>query len=255
MGLTPLEVTATNLDGRWAAMVYKVCNTQKFMDVSNVTVAHRPGFIARSINPVGKRSKEHIYDNQKAEKMNYRLVDLDTRQETEDDKVSLKKNPLLMDLFHRHVSNGYLVYWQAPVGFVQNRVQRLINYAASNMDKGDAVGLGVCAEEIAGVMHDALWRSIMSSICDLAPFYHCAGVSIVDRPGFLQRTFTANSLPYDESIYDDELSSTIVFRKMVNGRRAIDVVMLPCFLSVETRHSYRNHAQRRSDDIIAVHFA
>ena len=65
MGWTSPTVTSTTLDGLWAAMVYKARNPQKFMDVSNVTVVDRPGFIARSmtINPNGKRSEEHIYAN------------------------------------------------------------------------------------------------------------------------------------------------------------------------------------------------
>jgi len=220
MGWTSPTVTSTNLDGLWAAMVYKARNPQKFMDVSNVTVVDRPGFIARSmtINPNGKRSEEHIYANEKTGEMIYRQVDPDTKQETEDERViAVKENPLRMEFFHRHVSDGYRVYWQAPVGAVQGMVQELINYAASNMGKGDAVGLGVRSAEITGVSHDALWRSIMSSIRDPARFYPCSGVSIVERQGFVQRTLTANGQPYDENIYDDEQSSTIVFRKLKNG--------------------------------------
>merc|ERR1740116_59941 len=136
MGWTSPAVTTCSSDGLWAAMVYKARNPQKFMDVSNVTVVDRPGFIARSmtINPNGKRSEEHIYANEKTGEMIYRQVDPDTKQETEDERViAVKESPLRMEFFHRHVSDGYRVYWQAPVGSVQGMVQELINYAASNM--------------------------------------------------------------------------------------------------------------------------
>ena len=48
-------------------MVYKARNPQKFMDVSNVTVADRQGFIARgmTITPTGKRVEEHIYAHER----------------------------------------------------------------------------------------------------------------------------------------------------------------------------------------------
>merc|ERR1712203_1024413 len=220
MGWTSPTVTSTNLDGLWAAMVYKARNPQKFMDVSNVTVIDRPGFIARSmtINPNGKRSEEHIYANEKTGEMIYRQVDPDTKQETGDERViAVKENPLRMEFFHRHVSDGYRVYWQAPVGAVQGMVQELINYAASNMGKGDTVGLGVRSEAITGVSHDALWRSILSSLRDPARFYPCSGVSIAERQGFIQRTLTANGETYTENIYDDEASCEIVYRKLSNG--------------------------------------
>merc|ERR1719216_235225 len=124
------------------------------MDVSNVTVVDRPGFIARSmtINPNGKRSEEHIYANEKTGEMIYRQVDPDTKQETEDERViAVRESPLRMEFFHRHVSDGYRMYWQAPVGTVQNMIQELINYAAKNEGKGEEVGLGVRSAEIKGV--------------------------------------------------------------------------------------------------------
>jgi len=220
MGWTSPTVTSTNLDGLWAAMVYKARNPQKFMDVSNVTVADRPGFIARSmtINPTGKRAEEHIYANERTGEMIYRIVDPDTKQETDDERViAVKENPLRMEFFHRHVSDGYRIYWQAPVGSVQGMVQELINYAASNMGKGESVGLGVRSEEITGVSHDSLWRSIMASIREPGRFYSCSGVSIRERSGFVERTLTANGETFVENIYDDEKTSEIVFRKLVNG--------------------------------------
>jgi len=220
MGWTSPEVTSTTLDGLWAAMVYKARNPQKFMDVSNVTVADRPGFIARSmtINPTGKRAEEHIYANERIGEMIYRLVDADTKQETEDERViAVKENPLRMEFFHRHVSDGYRVYWQAPVGSVQGMVQELINYAANSMGKGEVVGLGVRSEEVKGVSHDALWRSMMASIREPARFFPCSDVSILERQGFVQRTLTANGETYLENIYADEASCEIVYRKLTNG--------------------------------------
>ena len=64
MDWTSPEVTKSSWDGLWAALVYKAHNSQKFkMDVSDVVVANRTGYLARSmnINPTGKRVEEHIY--------------------------------------------------------------------------------------------------------------------------------------------------------------------------------------------------
>merc|ERR1719270_2928964 len=96
-------------------------------------------------------------------------------------------------------------------------VQELINYAANSMGKGEVVGLGVRSEEVKGVSHDALWRSIMASIREPARFYPCSVVSILERQGFVQRTLTANGETYLENIYADEASCEIVYRKLFNG--------------------------------------
>merc|ERR1719346_618158 len=219
MGWTSPEVTSTTLDGLWAAMVYKARNPQKFMDVSNVTVADRPGFIARSmtITPTGKRAEEHIYANEKTGEMIYRIVDPDTKQETDDERViAVKENPLRMEFFHRHVSDGYRIYWQAPTDSVKDMVQELVSYA-STMDRGNVVGLGIRSEEIKSLSHDSVWRAMLLSIRDPARFFPCSNVSIKDCPGFVQRTLTAGSETYLENIYTDELSCEIVFRKLLNG--------------------------------------
>ena len=63
MGWSSPEVTTSTWDGLWEALIYKARNPQKFkMDVSNVSVADRPGFLARSmtINPTGANVTEHI---------------------------------------------------------------------------------------------------------------------------------------------------------------------------------------------------
>merc|ERR1719414_2866509 len=96
-------------------------------------------------------------------------------------------------------------------------VQELIDYAASNEGKGDVVGLGIRSDEIKGVSHDSLWRSMMLSLRDPARFFACSGVSIKECSGFVQRTITAGSETYLENIYSDEPSCELVFRKLVNG--------------------------------------
>jgi len=122
-----------------------------------------------------------------------------------------------MEFFHRHVSDGYRMYWQAPVGTVQSMIQELISYAAKNEGKGEEVGLGVRSAEIKGVSHDAMWRSMMESIREPARFFPCSGVSIQECQGFVQRTLTASGETYTENIYDDEASCEIVYRKLING--------------------------------------
>merc|ERR1719418_91059 len=220
MGWTSPAVTTCSSDGLWAAMVYKARNPQKFMDVSNVTVADRQGFIARgmTINPTGKRVEEHIYANERTGEMVYRIVDASTKQETDDERVmAVRDGPLRIEFFHRHKSDGYRAYWQAPVDTVQKMIQELVDYASKNQGQGEEVGLGVRSEEIKGVSHDSLWRSMMESIREPARFYACSDVAIKECNGFVQRTITANGETYVENIYSDEPSCEIVYRKLLNG--------------------------------------
>merc|ERR1719277_2006551 len=96
-------------------------------------------------------------------------------------------------------------------------VQELVDYAAKTEGKGGVVGLGIRSEEIKGVSHDSIWRSMMESIREPARFYACSDVSIKECKGFVQRTLTANGENYVENIYADEPSCEIVFRKLFNG--------------------------------------
>merc|ERR1712027_293272 len=82
---------------------------------------------------------------------------------------------------------------------------------------GEVVGLGIRSEEINGLSHDSLWRSMMISIRDPARFFPCSDVSIKECAGFVQRTITAGSETYIENIYSDEPSCEIVYRKLVNS--------------------------------------
>merc|ERR1719497_266929 len=144
-------------------------------------------------------------------------------RETDDERViAVKEEPLRMEFFHRHVSDGYRSYWQAPLDSVQQMLQELVDYASKTEGQGGVVGLGVRSEEIKGVSHDSLWRSMMLSIRDPARFFSCSGVSIKECAGFVQRTITAGSETYVENIYADEPSCELVFRKLVNGSE-IDV--------------------------------
>merc|ERR1712079_499964 len=171
-----------------------------------------------TINQTGKRVEEHIYASERKGEIIYRLVDPATKRETDDERViAVKEEPLRMEFFHRHVSDGYRSYWQAPLDSVQQMLQELVDYASKTEGQGGVVGLGVRSEEIKGASHDSLWRSMMLSIRDPARFFSCSGVSIKECAGFVQRTITAGSETYLENIYADEPSCELVFRKLVNG--------------------------------------
>merc|ERR1712127_15071 len=193
------------------------------MDVSDVVLADRPGYMARSmtINPTGARTEEHIYANERKGEIIYRLVDPKTKRETDDERViAVKDGPLRMEFFHGHVSDGYRSYWQVPLDSVKQMVQELVDYAAKNEGKGEVVGLGIRSEEIKGVSHDTLWRSMVESIREPARFFACSNVSIQECKGYVQRTVTANGQTCLENIYCDEPSCEIVYRKLVNGSEA-----------------------------------
>jgi len=183
-------------------------------------VADRPGYLARSmkINSTGACVQEHIYANERKGEIIYRIVDPGTKRETDDERViAVKDGPLRMEFFHRHVSDGYRSYRQAPLDTVKPMVQELSDYAAKMEGKGGVVGLGIRSEEIKGVSHDSLWRSMTESIREPSRFYACSDVAINECKGFVQRTITANGETYIENIYSDEPSCEIVFRKLVNG--------------------------------------
>merc|ERR1719461_2278872 len=221
MGWTSPEITTSTWDGLWEALIFKARNPEKFkMDVSNVVVADRPGYLARSmtINSTKARVHEHIYANERKGEIIYRIVDAETKKESDDERViAVKDGPLRMEFFHRHVSNGYRSYWQAPLDSVTQMIQELVDYAARTEGKGGVVGLGVRSEEIKGVSHDSLWRSMMESIREPSRFYACSDVAIKECNGFVQRTITANGETYIENIYSDEPSCEIVYRKLFNG--------------------------------------
>merc|ERR1712117_885365 len=122
-----------------------------------------------------------------------------------------------MEFFHRHVSDGFRVFWQAPVDSVMDMVQELVEYATAAQGQDSFVGLGIRSDEIKGVSHDSLWRSLVLSIRDPARFFQCTGVFTKECAGFVQRTITAGSETYLENIYVDEASCEIAFRKLVNG--------------------------------------
>ena len=85
-------------------------------------MADRPGYLARSmiINPTGKRVEEHIYASERKGEMIYRLVDPQTKRETEGERViAVKEGPVGMEFFHRHVSDGFRTFWKVPVGSVK----------------------------------------------------------------------------------------------------------------------------------------
>jgi len=109
------------------------------------------------------------------------------------------------------------MYWKAPMASVKAMIKELVEYAAANEGKGSVVGLGIRSEEVKGVSHDALWRSMMLSIREPARFFPCSGVSIKECNGFVQRTITAGSETYIENIYSDDPSCEVTFRKLVNG--------------------------------------
>jgi hypothetical protein len=203
MGWTSPEVTTSTWDGLWEALIFKARNPEKFkMDVSNVVVADRPGYLARSmtINSSGATVQEHIYASERKGEIIYRIVDPGTKRETDDERViAVKDGPLRMEFFHRHVSDGYRTFWQAPLDSVQQMIQELVDYAAKTEGKGGVVGLGIRSDEIKGVSHDSLWRSMMESIREPARFFACSDVSIKECKGFLQRAITANGETYVEN--------------------------------------------------------
>merc|ERR1719216_302707 len=132
MGWSSPEITTATYDGLWKALVYKARNPEKFMDVTNVVVVDRPGYLKRSktITATNQRVTEHIYTKEREGEMVYRMVDQSTRAELEEERVvAVKKDPLRLEFFHRHSVDGYRSFWQAPVAVVQKLVNDTIDFA------------------------------------------------------------------------------------------------------------------------------
>ena len=54
-----------------------------------------------------------------------RLVDPQTKKETDNGRViAVKENPLRIESFHRHVSDGFQMFWKVPVGPVKQMLQK-----------------------------------------------------------------------------------------------------------------------------------
>ena len=84
-----------------------------------------------TIDPLGKSVRDHIYASECKGEIIYRLVDPATNLETDDERVvAIKENPLRMELYHRRVSNGHRLCWEAPVHSVQQLAQKLVDYAS-----------------------------------------------------------------------------------------------------------------------------
>ena len=77
------------------------------------------------------------------------------------------QNPLRIEFFHRHVSDGFLAL-EGSSGLGEADAPRNVKVAASNEGKVSDAGRGVRSEEIERVSRDALWRSMMLSIRDPA---------------------------------------------------------------------------------------
>ena len=151
------------------------------MDVSDVTVVDRPDCLTRSmiIKPTGKRVEEHIYASEHEGEMIYRLVDADDER-----VIAVKEGPLRMEFCQCHVSDGFRMLWKLPVDSVKQMLQETVGFEASNDSKGGDAGLRVWSDEIKGVSHDALGRSMKLSIRESARSYPCSGVSIRGCSGY-----------------------------------------------------------------------
>jgi len=73
MGWTSPEITSVTYDGIWEALIDKARSPEKYMDVSDVKVADREGFLARTmtVNAKKKRVDEHIYASEETSEIIY----------------------------------------------------------------------------------------------------------------------------------------------------------------------------------------
>ena len=197
-------------DGLGAALVFKARNRLKFkMDVFDVVVAARPGYLARfmSINFTGVCVEERV------------------------------------ESFQRHAIEGYRADWRALLNSVKQMVQEFADYAAKTEGKTGGVGLGVRGEEIKGVLHVSLWDSMKEPICDLVRFFSRSDVLTKECMGLMRRALTADGDTHRVNNYCADPSCEIVYRKPVNGAETdIERVAALCSHPLQSELHWRNTA-------------
>jgi len=229
MGWTcdPKLLDGVTIDSLWEALAYKARNPQEFMDVDHVATQERAGFLWRSmmVKSSGNVVIEHIYCKERRGEMIYRVVDFKTKRETDDERVlAVKEEPLRLEFFHRHRSDGYRSYWQAPVKVVENLVTEIAKLAKYREDnQGTTVGLGVHSPVIEGVSHDAMWKAMIECVREPQRFYDCKVDDHEDCEGYVKRTVRVNGKTASEHIYTDEGSHEIVYRVLDDHGKETDV--------------------------------
>lgn len=224
MGWSSPTLDNVTIDGLWEALVYKARHPDEVMDVSDVVVQDRKGFLWRSmfVNASKKKVIEHIYCNERKGEMVYRKVDFNTKRELEDERViSIKEEPLRMEFFHRHKTDGYRSYWPAPVKVVKGLVDSVVELAKKLENNSDKkVGLGIHSDVVSGVSHDALWKSMCECIREPGRFVEGVKVeSMKDCAGYVQRTMTAGGKTISENVYAYEAQCEICYRLLdVHGK-------------------------------------
>merc|ERR1719204_1838675 len=229
MGYTSKAPEGVSIDGIWEALVYKARNPAEVMDVSNVVVQDRKGFLWRSmfVNAQGKKVCEHIYCNERAGEMVYRVVDFETKRELDDERViAIRENPLRMEFFHRHKSDGYRAYWAAPVKVVATMVDEVCKLAKKlEQNNDEKIGLGLHSDVIKGVSHDAMWKSMVE--CVREPERFVPGIKVnaqKNLDGYVTRTMTINGKAQPtENIYVYEASCEIVYRLLDQWGKETDI--------------------------------
>lgn len=220
MGWSSPELTGISVDGLWEALTHKARKPEQFMDVSNVKVEDRENFLWRSmfVKASNKTVIEHIYCNERKGEMVYRVVDPKTKRESQDERVvAVKQLPLHLEFYHRHVSDGYRSYWPAPTKVVEGLVTGIAALAKKLENNTDErVGLGIHSQEITGVSHDALWKSMVECIREPQRFMKIQVNQIQDKDGYVQRTVSMNNKTVTDNIYVYEANCEIVYR-VCNG--------------------------------------
>lgn len=216
MGYTSEELTGVSVDGLWEALVYKSRKPQEFMDVTDVRAEDRRGFLSRSmkVKANGKTVHEHIYCSERKGEMVYRVVDDKTKRESQDERViSIRKDPLRLEFFHRHASDGYRSYWAAPKAVVSGLVAGIVELAKKlESNNEDTVGLGVHSAEVEDVSYDAMWKAMIQCIREPARFMQVRLDKIEDADGCVRRTVTMNGKTVTDNVYVDEGAKEIVYR-------------------------------------------
>jgi len=251
MGYTSRNIDGVTIDGIWEALVYKARNPQEVMDVSDVVVQDRKGFLWRSmyVKAQSKKVCEHIYCNERKGEIIYRVVDLETKRELDDERViAIREEPLRMEFFHRHKSDGYRAYWAAPVKVVADIVEEVVKLAKKlELNNDVKVGLGVHSPVISGVSHDALWKSMVE--CVREPGRFIDGVKIVsleNKKGCVSRQISKGSRTFPkENIYVYESGCEIVYRVLDQWGKETDIERVVALRSHPLEIEF--HARNRAD--------
>jgi len=212
------EKLDVSVDAVWEALTVNVRNPEKFMEVTDVSVCDKEGYMLRTMTitkNTGEKTtvKEHIIINREASEIVYQPMNIETDKPSHQERViAIKEEPFLhLEYYQRELTDGMRSSWTAPVSALRTKVDKLIK-VAKQLDgtTEPIIGFGLHSPELADVDHDALWTAMQREV--LRPriiMPKCIGIA---RDGCVERQILK------QRAYVSEHLCEVAFRDVIDGK-------------------------------------